>query len=324
MNELNETDGQLPKLYEFFFESHPTPIYVWKYFEDEFILIKYNNAADILTKGKMKDFLGIKSSELYKDRPDIFEDLYRCKRNQNSFSKELKYYYQTLNEEKILYVNYFFIQPELVLVHIEDITDRKKAQEKLKEDEQILKESEENFRNIAEQSFIGIEILQDGKIKYVNDAVSKILEYSIQEMKEWKFTELFTFIHPDDLHIAQELWKKRQEEGGKKVISYSLRAITKSGIIKMLEIISKIVHYQGKPAIFVVINDVTDTKKAEQKLKESEKNYRNLVNNINDILIEVDANRNISYISPQAYDILGYQPEEIIGMNSRDLLHPNE
>jgi len=114
-----------------------------------------------------------------------------------------------------------------------DITERKNAEQKLRE-------SEENFRNIAEQSFMGIEIVQDGKIKYVNDAASKILEYSIQEMKAWEGEDLFKFVYPEDLPIINEQQKKRQE----KIlphIRYSIRSIAKSGIIKWLDISSKLV-----------------------------------------------------------------------------------
>ncbi len=145
-----------------------------------------------------------------------------------------------------------------IIKYMRDITIQKKAEQKLKE-------SEENFRNIAEQSFMGIEIIQDGKIKYVNDAASKILEYSIQEMKAWEYEDLFKFVYPEDLPIIYEQQKKRQEEKLPH-IRYSIRAITKSGKIKWLEISSKMVLYQGKEAIFAIFYDISERIEAEQEL----------------------------------------------------------
>ena len=49
------------------------------------------------------------------------------------------------------------------------------------------------------------------------------------------------------------------------------------------------------------------------KLKESEEKYRNIINNISDVIGELDLRGNFTYISPQVYDILGFKPEEIVG-----------
>ena len=316
MKELNETDEQLSKLYEIFFESHPTPIYVWKYFEDEFILIKYNNAANTLTKGKMKDFLGIKASELYKDRPDIIEDLYRCNRNKTSFSKELKYHYQTLKGEKILNVNYYCIQPELVLVHIEDITDRKKI-------EKSLEKSEKLYRNVVEEQteLIVRWIPPDGILTFVNDSYCRYFKKAKEELLGKSF---YPLIVEEDQNIVKKGFSSLTHENPSE--THEQRVYLPDGNVAWQQWTNSAIYDDDGKLIEIqsVGRDITERKKAEEKLIKSEGNYRNLVNNINDILIEVDENRNLSYISPQVYDILGYQPEEIIGTNARELIHPDE
>ncbi|MCK4779863.1 MAG: PAS domain S-box protein, partial [Candidatus Lokiarchaeota archaeon] len=107
-----------------------------------------------------------------------------------------------------------------ILVMIQDITSRKKAEQKLKE-------SEEKFRTIAEQSFMGIIIIQDGLFKYFNEQARKLNEYSLEEIQSWEPYEFAKLIHPDDKEFVMEQARKKQE-GEKYVIQqHKYRIITK-------------------------------------------------------------------------------------------------
>ena len=70
--------------------------------------------------------------------------------------------------------------------------------------------------------------------------------------------------------------------------------------------------------------DITNFKEAEQRLRDSEEKYRNLVNNITDIILEIDLNATLIYVSPQCFDIVGYMPEEVIGNKAFDYIHPED
>ncbi|MHA2179966.1 MAG: PAS domain S-box protein [Promethearchaeota archaeon] len=76
--------------------------------------------------------------------------------------------------------------------------------------------------------------------------------------------------------------------------------------------------------ILVTYEDITIRKFSEQKLKESEERYRNLVFNLTDIILEVDLEGTVTYVSPQSYGILGYYPTEIIGKNAFQFIHPED
>jgi PAS domain S-box-containing protein len=164
----------------------------------------------------------------------------------------------------IEYTSKVFINSEgnpNVIVISRDITERKKAEEELKE-------SEEQFRTITEQSFMGIIIIQDGDIKYVNEVVSKILEYNLQVIRKWSSEDFFKIIHPLDLTIAMKRFR-RMDTGRIGTLGSSLfRIFTKSRTIKWIEINSKIIQYQGKNAIMVTLVDVTTKKEAEQLIIE--------------------------------------------------------
>jgi PAS domain S-box-containing protein len=82
-----------------------------------------------------------------------------------------------------------------------DITLRKKAEE-------ALRESEEKFRLISEQSMMGITVLQDDRLKYANQAVSDILGYSIEEMLRWGPSEYLKMVAPEDVSfVTQQAWR---------------------------------------------------------------------------------------------------------------------
>jgi len=93
---------------------------------------------------------------------------------------------------------------ELLYSIIHDVTSRKMA-------EKALKESEEQFRYISEQSLLAIQIIQDGVFKYVNQASADISGYSIEELTNWKSGEFAKLIHPDDREFVMNQALKKQK-----------------------------------------------------------------------------------------------------------------
>jgi len=158
--------------------------------------------------------------------------------------------------------------------------------------EQELKESEEKFRTIAEQSFMGIIIIQDGLLKYFNEQARKLNEYSLEDIQNWEPYEFAKLIHPDDKEFVMEQARKKQE-GEKNVIQqYKYRLITKTGEVRWIENFSKTINYKGKPADLVMSVDISDKIYAEQRLKESEERYRLISENANDLIAVIDMNLN--------------------------------
>jgi len=203
------------------------------------------------------------------------------------------------------------------LIMIIDITERKNAEQKLKE-------SEEKFRTITEQSLMGICIVQDNLIKYVNQAMAEIVEYSIPEIISWSQNDFFKLIHPEHMAYAKQRSTEGQIRDEGLISQDTYKIVTKTGKVKFIDTYAKTIKYQGKKAALVTISDVTAKFEAEQKLKESEEKYRFLIENINDIITEISPDGKILYLSPQVNKMLGYEPEELLNKDIFDYIHVSD
>ena len=161
---------------------------------------------------------------------------------------------------------------EKIITIIRDVTEKKLADQKLKE-------SEEKFRMISEQSLMGICIIQDGIIKYANKQLAGLSEFSVEEMQSWSPGGFAMFIHPEFREFVIEQARKKQlgEKGA--VDNYIVKIITKSKKEKWINLFSKTIYYEGRLADLATIVDITEQKKAEEALVASEETYRNLFQN---------------------------------------------
>jgi len=168
--------------------------------------------------------------------------------------------------------------------------------------EKTLTQSEEKFRNLAELSPFAIMIYQDDYWVYTNKEGEEISEYSAEEMYKLHYWD---FVAPEYVSLIKERGKTRLE--GKEVpTGYEFKIITKSGREKWVYLTGSLIDYMGKPAGLISVNDITDRKKAAIELKKSESRYRQLVEEINDVLFELDMEGVVKYMSPVVEEITGY------------------
>jgi PAS domain S-box-containing protein len=148
---------------------------------------------------------------------------------------------------------------------VEDITDRKKSEE-------ALRESEDKFKYIFDHSVIGKSItLPSGEIN-VNRAFCEMLGYTSEEMIKTKWQEI---THPDDIEITQK-YLDLLLSGKKDSIRFIKRYLHKNGSVIWTDVGSAIRRDEnGKPLYFMTaINDITERKHVEESLRESERRLR--------------------------------------------------
>ena len=234
-------------------DNHDNPI--------DFIYLNINDAYEKLTGLKREDILGKRVTEIIPDiknyKPNLFEIYGKVALTGETAKFEI--FFDPL---KIwLSISVYSFKKGYFIAILDNITDRKIFEEKLIE-------SEEKFRTIAEQSVMGILIVQEGIIKYANESLSKINEYSIQEMMNWSSSELINIIHPDEREFADERIKKLSL-GSKEILPNNIyRMVTKSKKPKWVNVYTKKIQYQNNEGLLTTVLDITEKKEAENLIKD--------------------------------------------------------
>ena len=191
-----------------------------------------------------------------------------------------------------------------------------------------LEEDEMSFRTIADQSLMGIAIIQDNLLKYVNQKFADLLEYPIEEMMKWGPKEFYIVIGPESIKVAKEQSIIKQMGLPGAIENWIIQLKKKSGKLFYVENFSKTVMYQGRTADYVTIIDVTKRLEAEQKLEESEEKFRNLFSNATSGIayhtIVYDAKGTpIDYIikdvNPQYEKTLSFKREDVINKKATEV-----
>ncbi len=199
--------------------------------------------------------------------------------------------------------------------------------------EKKLRESEEKYRTLTEQSFLGISILQDDIIQYVNNQLVNLFGYTVEEIMAWEKGGFLNIIYPEDRKLVAEQARKKQAGESDILNKYQFRGIKKNGDILWLEVFSKSINYRGRPADFVTIHDITDKKISEQKIKESEEKYRSIFENMTEgfayhkVIVD-ENNKPIDYkyleVNPAFERLTGLKAEQMIGKKVTEILPGTE
>ncbi|MFX1445615.1 MAG: PAS domain S-box protein, partial [Promethearchaeota archaeon] len=201
-----------------------------------------------------------------------------------------------------------------ILVTYDDITELKKAEEDLME-------SEEKFRTISERSSLGLFILQDETLKYINQGAALSLGYSMNELKEWKPEKYLQLFFPEDRDLIAKLAAQLQRGFRPERTNVQVRCIKKSKELMWVELFGQSINYRGKPAGLISAIDITQRKKAEEDLIESEEKYRHLFGSSPNMICLIDANRNIIDVNAAFLKFFKIQKEEIIGKDFLNVYH---
>ncbi|MDD5677776.1 MAG: PAS domain S-box protein [Kiritimatiellae bacterium] len=141
--------------------------------------------------------------------------------------------------------------------------------------ELALRESEDKYRTISEQSLVGIHMIKDGKLVFVNDGWTKITGYDRDEIKTWGFEEFGRIVEPPDRSFFLDQIRKKQlglTDGVVPVRDY--RFLSKTGETKWVLLHSRSVQFVDGRAVIGVVIDITDRKLALQALEAANQQLR--------------------------------------------------
>lgn len=121
------------KRFQMQFKAFPLPTYTWQNRDGEFFLLEYNHAAGEASGGWIYNKLGRTAREIYPEHPDITDIMRRCLAHGMPRRIEGKFRTHGSDEERDLVVTYVALPPDIVMTHVEDVTDERRAEAQLRQ-----------------------------------------------------------------------------------------------------------------------------------------------------------------------------------------------
>ncbi|MFX1329859.1 MAG: PAS domain S-box protein [Promethearchaeota archaeon] len=322
------------------FDGIPISVYVWQYQNNDFILVDMNDTAIKYSFIDSNLSLGIRASVVFKKNPHIMQDLQFCYQNQKLLTKKVKYVIDSTNEVKFWSIGFNFIPPKVVLVHIDDITDKRKAEQQLIDSEtklinlnkkleqkiqnrtKKLYESEKKYRQLLENIDVGFySVSIDGRMLNHNKAHNIILGYDPSESLKDKDVRIF-WQYPEQRKAYVE---KLLKNGVAK--NYICHSLTKNGKKIVVELNSHLIRDENENPIRIdgTFIDITDKFNLERKLKESEEMYRLISETAYDLIGILNKKFRYEYINENAFQqILGYSSNDLLGKSALKFTHSDD
>jgi PAS domain S-box-containing protein len=327
IRERKEAEKMLKKSeekYRTLFQNIPDGFAFHKILYDEknnpidYKVLEINSAFENITGLNKKSILGNKIRELWSgveneptDWINRYDDVATTRKPARfeTYSKPIQKWYDVLA--------YSPMKNCLVTI-LTDITQKKEAEEKLKESQEI-------FQSIANQSFIAMTILQDDKLKFWNREFLKQTGYSNEEVGKWKPGEYLKTIHPKNREFVREQADKKQMGIKGYLENYEFLGLKKTGESYWCEIYSKPVKYNGRTADLILTLDIDERKTRQKELKKSEEKYRLLVEKSPYSIILFSKEGIVLDCNPATYEITHYDEDDLVGKKFFQLdIFPNQ
>ncbi|MFH1147664.1 MAG: PAS domain S-box protein [Pseudomonadota bacterium] len=205
---------------------------------------------------------------------------------------------------------------ERVFVSVLDITERKQAEERLRE-------SEESYRTLAENLpgiVYRVHCREQNRMEFFNEMLKPMTGYIVEELVVAEVCRIEPIIITEDRESVVAAVEDAIRNDRPFQVEYRIRH--KNGEIR---------HFleRGRPArgldgnpmyIDGVIFDITDRKQAEEALAESEQRFRTIVETAQEGIWVLDADHNTSYVNQRLSEMLGYSPQEMLGRHLHDFM----
>ncbi|MBN1345351.1 MAG: PAS domain S-box protein [Phycisphaerae bacterium] len=180
------------------------------------------------------------------------------------------------------------------------------------------KRIEEAYRSLVDHSLQGLCIQQDGRIVFANQRFSDMIGFSIEEMLAAPPETVRDRVHPDD---RPTVWSRMRDRlAGKDVPErYEFRMIRKDGTVFWLEMYGTLVQFRDRPASQTAFIDITDRKRAEEALRESERRFRAVFDTARDSIFIKDRDLRYTHVNPAMEKLFGAPASDLVGRTDEDL-----
>jgi PAS domain S-box-containing protein len=192
--------------------------------------------------------------------------------------------------------------------------ERKRADESLRE-------SEENFRHSLDDSPLGVRIVTaEGETLYANRAILEIYGFgSLEEMRTTPLEKRYTAESYGEFKKRQE----QRQQGEDSPSEHEVGIVRKDGEVRHLLVTRKRLLWNGKKQYQVLYSDITERKRSEEALQESEKKYRLLINTACESIVVAQGGL-LTFVNPATISLLGYSERDLTGKPFSEFIHPDD
>jgi PAS domain S-box-containing protein len=186
-----------------------------------------------------------------------------------------------------------------------------------------LRQSELNYREIfnsTNEAFVIYDDVSD-RITDVNHAFYTIFGLPMETVMQYPVMDLISRAAGPSGKIVQELKKKIAVKGSAMTEIFTQR-INKERL--WIELSAKYTVIGGEKRIMAVVRDITERKEAQEALMKSEERFRSILQHLTDVIWISDKDLNISYESPSASKVMGYEPGFWLNKKGFDFVHPDD
>jgi PAS domain S-box-containing protein len=172
-----------------------------------------------------------------------------------------------------------------------------------------LKQSEAKFRKLAEKSVVGIYLIQDDLLRYVNPKFAEIFGYEVDEMINR--LEATAIVLPEDQPLVEENIRKRIS-GEVESIHFQFRGIRKDQEIVQVEVYGSRIDHQGRPAVLGTMIDITERIRAQHDLEKQLTILQGLYDLAVGMIAERSLDENLTLVVEKSRELLGTDTSFIV------------
>ncbi len=311
VKQAEEALRQSQERWRIHYQSFPIPTYTWQKQGDDFILVGFNDAALRATGGALERARGARLSEFHKDVPESLRSVRTCFDEKTNITLETDYRFRTTGETRRLLVTCVYAPPDCVMVHTEDVTERRRA-------DRALRESEEKYRTVIENLNVAVfRTTPDnaGRFLQVNPAHVRMLGYDTPEdLISTPVRDLYA--NPDERTEFVEELRLRDS-----VRDWEIVLKKKDGTRIRAKLTARMkFDDRGEPLwIDGIVEDVTEQQLAQQALRESEEKYRTLAEASPDMVYVCNPEGRVLYVNSRGAAAFGLPAEKLAGKTQAEL-----
>ncbi len=324
--EFKSNQDEIEKRFTMLLKSIPIPTLLWKKMNHSLTLVNSNEASSRISGGKIKEYIGRKASEIYKNNSQILKAMQECALNNHKFNLTANDGKEIVNNGITYNISFEFVAPDTIVQYFtanssvnKKILKNDTSKKEEKQDQMIQQATIDCLCKIAP---IGIVMVVNRNIVQVNDRFCELVGYDREEL----INKSARMVYPSDEeyeHVGKELYEQINKYGTGTVETQFRR---KDGKLIQFLLSSALVDPKNPSlgTIFTAL-DITKIKRLEKELVTKEKRFHEFVNMLPLVVFEMDAVGNLSFVNEKGFKLLGYSPEDIEnGLNALQVLIPSD